>query len=347
MPPPGVSSTASSPPIASMNPRATASPSPTPSAARVVAEPLERLEHRVAVGRRDAGTVVDDPQLDPVARPRPPRPAPAGPAATRPARCRRCSRPPARAARIGVDPRQRLRDVDDDSHRADPRRLERPPTISSSPTSRCTSCTAPVCSRLMASRLLTSSLSRSTSSSIVSWNSCVASGVHATSAEQARHRRLDRRERRAQVVRHRGEQRGAQLVRLGEPGRGRDFGAEPPRSTATAPGRRTSSVPDGRRSVESPVVDHEQHARRADRHGERRRRRAARAPVRRRPPRRPVAVLRLAAAPRPRQPSNVASSCARAAAAGRRRQATRRRAGERRGLGSGRARRRQCAVPPR
>ena len=48
-PPPGVSSTSSSPPTASTNPRATARPSPTPPRLLGVAQALERLEHPIAV----------------------------------------------------------------------------------------------------------------------------------------------------------------------------------------------------------------------------------------------------------------------------------------------------------
>ena len=71
----------------------------------------------------------------------------------------------------------------------------------------------------MSSRLPTRSLSRSASSSMVSRNSWVAAGVEVDVAlQQARDRRLDRRQRRAQVVRHGREQRGAQLVGLGQPG---------------------------------------------------------------------------------------------------------------------------------
>ena len=44
--------------------------------------------------------------------------------------------------------------------------------------------------------------------------------------QQAAHRRLDRRERRAQIVRHRGEQRGPQFVRLFEVSRAGRVGAE-------------------------------------------------------------------------------------------------------------------------
>ena len=65
-------------------------------------------------------------------------------------------------------------------------------------------CSAPACSRLMSSRFDTSAVSRSVSSSIVSRNA--ASSCRRpldVGLAQARRRRLDRRERRAQVVRHR------------------------------------------------------------------------------------------------------------------------------------------------
>ena len=85
----------------------------------------------------------------------------------------------------------------------------------------------------------TSVLSRSVSSSIVSSSSRVASGRPVDVAlEQARHRRLDRRQRRAQIVRHRGEQRGAQLVGLGEPRRDGGFGAQLPLLERRAPAGR-------------------------------------------------------------------------------------------------------------
>ena len=94
-------------------------------------------------------------------------------------------------------------------------------TISSKPTSRNTSSTAPVCSRLMSSRLPTRSLSRSDSSSMVSRNSrSVYSSPLDVLLQQARGRRLDRRERRAQIVGHRGEQGGPELVGLCEAFRG-------------------------------------------------------------------------------------------------------------------------------
>ena len=65
VPPPGVSSTASSPPIASTKPLAIAKPSPTPRAGAVVVDdPLERLEHQLAVDDADAGTAVDDLDVD-------------------------------------------------------------------------------------------------------------------------------------------------------------------------------------------------------------------------------------------------------------------------------------------
>ena len=46
------------------SPRATARPRPTPVVGGVVAEPLERPEHVVALLARDAGTAVDDTELD-------------------------------------------------------------------------------------------------------------------------------------------------------------------------------------------------------------------------------------------------------------------------------------------
>ena len=52
---------------------------PDTGAAGPVAEPLERLEDPLAVGRAHAGTPVDDPQVDPVADLRRPRCGPAGP----------------------------------------------------------------------------------------------------------------------------------------------------------------------------------------------------------------------------------------------------------------------------
>ena len=63
-PPPGVSSTSISPPIASTKPFATARPSPTPSRPARVAEPLERQEEPLALRRRDAGAAVDDAHVD-------------------------------------------------------------------------------------------------------------------------------------------------------------------------------------------------------------------------------------------------------------------------------------------
>ena len=63
-PPPGVSSSSTLPPIASMNPRATASPRPTP--ARVLWSPRRwnGWNTRSPIGRVDAGTAVDDPEVD-------------------------------------------------------------------------------------------------------------------------------------------------------------------------------------------------------------------------------------------------------------------------------------------
>ena len=47
-----------------MNPCATASPSPTPTPFEPIADALERLEHPLPLGHRDAGAAVDDPEVD-------------------------------------------------------------------------------------------------------------------------------------------------------------------------------------------------------------------------------------------------------------------------------------------
>ena len=88
-PPPGVSSGVRVPPMASVSPRDSASPRPDAGGVVGVAEPLERREHPVQVGRRDAGPAVDDPQLDPVAEAAAGDAAAAGPAGCSAARCRR------------------------------------------------------------------------------------------------------------------------------------------------------------------------------------------------------------------------------------------------------------------
>ena len=72
-PPPGVSSRISSPSMASVKPRATARPSPTPVHGGPVPQPLERLEDALAVGGAHPGALVDDAQVRRGRRPRPPR----------------------------------------------------------------------------------------------------------------------------------------------------------------------------------------------------------------------------------------------------------------------------------
>ena len=183
-PPPGVSSISTSPPIASTKPFATARPSPTPVAARR--------------RRRVAGTGGRPGRDRPAARPARDRrrgrrrASPAAPATTRTGlpgglwlralmitfASARSSSPGSASTRgcvsstststsrgAGADARERCRDR--------PRRPRRRSRLTSS---------APVCSRLMSSRLPTSALRRSDSSSIVTRNSCRASGVHSTSS---------------------------------------------------------------------------------------------------------------------------------------------------------------------
>ena len=64
-PPPGVSSTAISPPIASTKPRGHGEAEADTGAVRLVAEALERLEDALALVGRDARAAVDDAQVDP------------------------------------------------------------------------------------------------------------------------------------------------------------------------------------------------------------------------------------------------------------------------------------------
>ena len=136
-PPPGVSSAVISPPIASTNPRATASPRPTPcTAASAIAEPLKGLEDLVTLIARHTRTAVDDTEVDAVAdrsrfdphrqRRRPPR---------RP-RSRSGSRPPVRAApdRRGHAAGSRARRRRPCPHARSGPDIARP-TTSSSPTS--------------------------------------------------------------------------------------------------------------------------------------------------------------------------------------------------------------------
>ena len=130
-------------------------------------------------------------------------------------RWRRCSRPPARAGRGRRATRGSVSgdlDVDGIGSRRRGWQRGRDDLVEPDAAVR-RSASAPACSRLMSSRLPTSALSRSVSSSIVARNSspfvrCPVDVV----LEQARHRRLDAGERRAQVVGDGREDRRAQLV---------------------------------------------------------------------------------------------------------------------------------------
>ena len=79
-PPPGVSSTSISPPIASTNPFATARPEPDALVVAGVAEALERQEHALPLVERHSRPAVDDPHVHDVRRWHPPSLARARPA---------------------------------------------------------------------------------------------------------------------------------------------------------------------------------------------------------------------------------------------------------------------------
>ena len=219
-PPPGVSSTVRS---RRPSPRRTRGRPPDRDRRRSRFGPSpRRWNGRNTRSRSDGGmpgTAVDDAELDLVADDTGADSDAGSAAVTTERRCRPGSR---RRARAAPDRLSRAGSVSATSVSIgtvrSPRPTSAPATTSSSATARSASSSAPVCSRLMSRRLPTSESSRSVSSSIVSRNSCCGrSGPVDVVLQQARDRRLDRRERRAQIVRDRGEQRGAQLVGLGQP----------------------------------------------------------------------------------------------------------------------------------
>ena len=216
-PPPVVWSATIAPPIASTKPRATDSPSPTPPSVLVV-QPLERLEEALALRGRDPRAVVDDLDL---------RAAGAGervhldggvrlPVAQRVVE--QVDEDALQQARVGTDraggPRARRRS-------RGRMRPERPATaaltISSSDTGSALTLSTPACRRLASSRFATTASSRSAACSIVSsssWRSSSRPGD--VRLAQRAHRRLDRRQRRAQVVADGRQQRRALPVDVGE-----------------------------------------------------------------------------------------------------------------------------------
>ena len=231
---------ASSPPIASTKPRATASPSPTPAAVGAVAEALERLEDVLALRRRDAGPAVDDAQVDPLvddARLDAHRALAGGDHAsafsTMLATARSSS---AASARRAAASRGRRRSTRVGLARGPP---APPGTTSSSPTSRI--------DELHRAGLQPAHVEQVADEVVEPVGPLVdrleelagrAGREVDVALQQAAHRRLDRRQRRAQVVRHRREQRGAQLVRLRQPG-----GPRRRRRAARAAGPRSPTWP--------------------------------------------------------------------------------------------------------
>ena len=120
---------------------------------------------------------------------------------------------------VDLDPRQGLRHLDLDRRAVvgEARERRRDHFVQAHRTR--TRFSAPLWIRLMSSRLPTRTLRRSVSSSIVARNSPVSSSVHATSCcRRLLTDGLDRCQRGAQVVRHRLQDGGAQLVGLHELG---------------------------------------------------------------------------------------------------------------------------------
>ncbi len=216
------------PPMASMNPFATHRPSPTPGVASRSPSRWNGANTRVRL-LRQAPPVVDDAQLDLVAvRAGPDRDLGlVGRDLAVAVHIDRSARPepavpqrvvddvrdhPFQQPEIGEHRRQVLVHVD--RHR----RAARRPRTAPGPRPRrsrpggAPARTAPVASREESSRLSTRPVSRSADSSTVASSSAVSSSDSGRSCvAQAADRGLDRRQRRAQVVAHRGQQRGAQF----------------------------------------------------------------------------------------------------------------------------------------
>ena len=188
-------------------------PSPTPVGAAVV-EALERLEQPLALLARDAAAVVGDLELGAVAAGEradldrrslaPWRSALSSRLTSTRSSSPRSARTSGRSS--GTSTRTLPRGVGDREQRGADDLVER---------DRARGCTliAPACRRLASSRLPTTASSRSADSSIVASSSSRSSSRPLdVGLAQAADRRLDPRERRAQVVADRGEQRGALAV---------------------------------------------------------------------------------------------------------------------------------------
>ena len=120
---PGVSSTASSPPMATENPRATARPRPTPAPVGRSPSRWNGWKTRSALGGRDARALVDDPHSTWPPTRRRPRPGPARPGGDQAERVvDQVGQHPLEQGRVGVDPGQRLGHVDLDDRRGRGRR---------------------------------------------------------------------------------------------------------------------------------------------------------------------------------------------------------------------------------
>ena len=190
---------------------------PDAGVARRVAQPLEREEDPVAFGGTDAGAAVDDAEVTRSFT---------APASTRTG-ASGGDHLSAFSTRFAITRSSNAASPctggsDSETSVSTPRaRSPRLASAAGTTSSRCTSRTigsiTPACNRLMSSKLPTSALSRSASSSIVARN-CGDVGrapLH-VGLTQARRGGLDGSERRPQVVRHGLQQRGAQFVRLAE-----------------------------------------------------------------------------------------------------------------------------------
>ena len=184
----------------------------------LVAEPLEGLEHALALGRGGIpGPRSMTRMSTPSGRPRPRRPAPAlRRRVTRTALAMMLASARSSSAGVGEDRRQRLGHVDVDRGPRAPRLASAAGTTSSSPTGARASSTRAGLQPAHVEQVADEGVEpvgllvdrrRGTRRGLV--------GPVDVVLEEAGDRRLDRRQRRAQVVRHGGAERGPELVRLG------------------------------------------------------------------------------------------------------------------------------------
>ena len=259
------------PPFASVKPRAIASPSPAPALVGAPGDAVERLEDALALLLGDPGPAVGDADEELLAGRGDPHAARARPAVRAGARSRARSR--ARAGSATASTWTGGSSAAPSRRRARRRRARRAPVRRARPPSTARAAPPPrrAWSRERSRRFSTSRLSRACSARIVSSSSARSVvGQRELAALEPVERLLDRRERRAQVVRDGLDDRGLdrvaapeglgleRLARAGAPARARRRAARRAPGAAAAGSRaRAPRSPVCRASPIVPPVDRE------------------------------------------------------------------------------------------